>query len=65
MRKKKLFRLPSDVVRDMEGELRATRDQVAKIKKSNGLSQAHPQLKREFEELFKITSGLYSFESQD
>jgi len=65
MVKKKFFSKISKIVADMEGELIATREQVEKIKSANGLSQVHPQLKREFEELFRITSGRYSFEEEE
>lgn len=64
MYKKKLFRTPVQMVQDMQNELIAIRSQVESIKISKGLSNVHDELKGQFERLFRIASGQYSFEPE-
>ena len=62
LKKRHLFRRPSDCVKDMENELLMVREIVGNIKKCKNLNNVPDDVKQELHVLFKATSGQYSFE---
>lgn len=62
--KKSFFRKPSEVVYELENELRALRLQVEKMKLMKSLNDVPEDFKEEVQVLFQMTSGKYLWKDE-